>query len=94
MESTLTSASRAALAAAPEKPHLPRWLLELGHKEPRPLRTEAMPEGDPALPIDPRGKEKVEAANRLYRFAIVFIYTCEELGVDWTLENPLRSLLW
>jgi hypothetical protein len=60
--------------------------------DPPPLRSEEWPEGLPRLP--PREAARVETANKIYQFAASVILLCNELGKDWTLEQPHRSLFW
>ena len=60
--------------------------------DPRPLRTDAQPDGLKNL----RGKDlqRVQMANRLYSLtARVFRYATEN-GIPTTIENPSRSLFW
>ena len=66
--------------------------INLGRGCPRPLRSEAHPQGIPNLAK--HEQERVEQANRIYSFACSLILLCENLGKDWSLEQPWRSLFW
>ena len=39
-------------------------------------------------------KAKVDAANELYRFAVVILKKCFILGISVSIENPQRSWIW
>ena len=39
-------------------------------------------------------KAKVDAANALYRFAVVILKKCFILGISVSIENPQRSWIW
>jgi hypothetical protein len=56
------------------------------------LRSEEWPEGLPGLPA--KEAARVDTANKIYQFAASTILLCNELGKDWTLEQPHRSLFW
>ena len=60
--------------------------------DPQPLRDTSWPEGLPGL--SPRDAERVATANAIYQFAASAIIMCHELGKDWSLEQPHRSLFW
>ncbi|CAE7225523.1 unnamed protein product, partial [Symbiodinium sp. CCMP2456] len=59
---------------------------------PQPLRDAAHPLGKPGL-AGP-SKDRVRAANELYRFAIRVVLWAFQRGVPVTIENPSRSWLW
>ena len=60
--------------------------------QPQPLRSDRFPMGLPTL----RGvaKLKVQAANRLYKFASKVIKICVEKDIPVICENPRRSIMW
>eukprot|EP00435_Cladocopium_sp_Y103_P010565 s3649_g2.t1 len=59
---------------------------------PPPLRNSRWPDGIPGV----KGVHllKLRAANRLYSFMRHLIKKLHKLGITWTVENPLTSLLW
>ena len=59
---------------------------------PPPLRSESSPEGLAGLP--PREAERVKQANSVYSFACSLILLCAQFAVEWSLEQPHRSLFW
>ena len=59
---------------------------------PPPLRSESSPEGLTGLPA--REAERVKQANCLYSFACSLILLCAQFAVEWSLEQPHRSLFW
>ena len=76
---------------ARDKP-LPTHLLAKGFKSPPPLRSAEFPWGLPTL----QGiqKQRVIAANSIYRFAARVIKFCHAHGILWSLENPKTSYFW
>jgi ribonuclease HI len=44
--------------------------------------------------LAPKDQARVDTANKIYQFAASVILLCNELGKDWTLEQPHRSLFW
>ena len=69
---------------------LPKHLSHFG--APQPLRDGIFPLGLPGL--SGLNKQKVEAANCLYVFAIQILQVCYERGITISIENPERSWLW
>ena len=69
---------------------LPHHLRHFG--APPPLRSGVFPLGLPGL--SGLNKQKVEAANSLYVFAIRVLRVCYAKGITISIENPERSWLW
>ena len=69
---------------------LPKHLSHFG--APQPLRDGIFPLGLPGL--SGLNKQKVEAANCLYVFAIQILQVCYKRGITISIENPERSWLW
>eukprot|EP00435_Cladocopium_sp_Y103_P008138 s3431_g2.t1 len=69
-----------------------RKLRRSGAPNPRPLRSERCPLGFPWL----KGinRDRVQAANCLYKWAAKIIELCDAHSIPFTLENPQNSLLW
>ena len=61
-------------------------------RQPMPLRSDKFPMGIPSLKGVAR--QKVKAANRLYKFARTVIDVCVEKDIPVICENPRRSLMW
>ena len=61
-------------------------------RQPMPLRSDKFPMGIPSLKGVAR--QKVKAANRLYKFARKVIDVCVEKDIPVICENPRRSLMW
>ena len=59
---------------------------------PPPLRSETCPEG--LADLKPRDAERVRQANSVYSFACSLILLCAQFAVEWSLEQPRRSLFW
>jgi len=60
--------------------------------DPKPLRTDEFPDGIPTLSgVD---KERVESANRLYKFTAEAVSKLHRMGICWFIENPTNSLMW
>ena len=59
---------------------------------PPPLRSETCPEG--LADLKPRDAERVRQANSVYSFACSLILLCAQFAVEWSLEQPHRSLCW
>ena len=79
------------MSRAREKP-ISRWARSQGAPEPRPLRSDANPEGLPHLAgLD---KAKVASANELANFTARLCTLLHSRGVFFTIENPRRSHLW
>ena len=65
---------------------------EIRNGGPPPLRSDAYPEGLPSFTgLD---LHKVTQANAIYQFAYSCILLCHQLGVEWSVEQPRRSLFW
>ena len=60
--------------------------------DPKPLRSEACPEGLPDL--DPKDQERVNLANSLFEAACNFFLLANSRGVLVTMENPKNSYFW
>jgi len=60
--------------------------------DPKPLRSDEFPDGLPSL--TGKGKERVEAANALYKFTADAVLKLHHLGISWFVENPSNSLMW
>ena len=60
--------------------------------QPRPLRSNAFPDGLPDL--TPSEKKRVDLANTLYEWACAAFLMCVRKGILATLENPNSSLFW
>ncbi len=70
-------------------------LLAAGVFEPKPLRSEAFPEGLPDLAAKfPSQVIRVKTANVLYRWCTDAALQLHARGIPWTMENPRRSLFW
>ncbi len=76
---------------ARERP-IPVALKTLGAPEPKPLRSDAHPEGVPTLP----GVNfvRVALANRIYTLFAAVVKFCILHGILFFIENPANSLLW
>ena len=59
---------------------------------PKPLRSEAWPEGFPGL--GDKDRARVSAANRLYEFVAQIVTLAHSLGLMVVVENPRSSLFW
>ena len=59
---------------------------------PPPLRSESFPEGLSGL--KPYEAKRVQKANSVYSFACSLILLCAQFAVEWSLEQPHRSLFW
>ena len=59
---------------------------------PPPLRNSKFPDGIPG--VSGLHLVKLRAANRLYSFMRKLIKKMHQMGIVWTVENPLTSLLW
>ena len=59
---------------------------------PPPVRSESFPEGLSGL--KPHESERVQKANSVYSFACSLILLCAQFAVEWSLEQPHRSLFW
>ena len=76
---------------ARERP-LPSSLLQQGVPQPMPLRSPEHVWGLPTLQgLD---RIKVEAANKLYRFAARLMFWCLQAVCILSIENPLNSYFW
>eukprot|EP00435_Cladocopium_sp_Y103_P058259 s502_g20.t1 len=69
-----------------------RKLIKRGAPNPQPLRSQRYPLGFPWL----RGvnRQRVQAANALYKFSARLALICEECSTLFTIENPHNSMLW
>ncbi len=63
------------------------------HHGPRPMRSEAYPDGLPANQLSENSLLRLRAANRLYSFTIKRIKNLNSHTI-WTVENSSRSYLW
>ena len=61
-------------------------------RQPRPLRSEDMPDGLSGLSV--AEEARVQAANASYNAAVGLIVILLELGVSISIENPKNSLFW
>ena len=63
-----------------------------GNVDPKPLRSEAEPDGLSSLKgID---LQRVTAANVLYKFIAELIEELDAAGIAWSVENPRNSYMW
>lgn len=60
--------------------------------DPQPLRSVEFPDGLPGLEEPEAGRVKI--ANALYEAAVDICLFCDEVGIEWVVENPTNSLLW
>ena len=60
--------------------------------DPKPLRTDAEPDGLSGLPE--RDQTRVNQANTLYEFVANACLKLSAMGIEWSIENPKNSLLW
>jgi hypothetical protein len=74
-----------------ERP-LPPELVRKGCPQPRPLRSESLPEGLPHL--HDHEQIRVDSANRFYESVALILERCHSLKIRWSCENPFRSLMW
>ena len=60
--------------------------------DPKPLRSDDYPDGLPSLHgVD---EVRVRAANKFYEFTADAAIRLQELGIEWSIENPSNSLMW
>ena len=59
---------------------------------PKPLRSEDEPEGLSGL--SSYDQQRVDLANSVYDTCCKLILHCIAIGVDWSLEQPKRSIFW
>lgn len=86
------SAPPCGTASRAREKRLPQFLLDRGAPAPRQLRSAEKPMGLPGL--SPSERLRVDLANLIYAF-IAFISTlCHNMGILWSVENPLTSYLW
>ena len=71
---------------------IPQRLRQAGVPEPKPLRTDARPEGLEGL--SGTNKDRVDSANVLYKFTAEFLTAAHAKGIWVVVENPRRSLMW
>ena len=60
--------------------------------DPKPLRSDEHPDGIPGLPSS--DQQRVDSANKLYKFVAEAAFTLSKRGVAWTIENPAFSRMW
>ncbi len=63
------------------------------HHGPRPMRSEAFPDGLPANQLPENSLLRLRSANRLYSVTTKLIKNLSSHTV-WAVENPSRSYLW
>ena len=63
-----------------------------GKLDPKPLRSDAEPEGLSTL--EGKDLKRVLTANELYRFIAELVELLDSKGIAWSVENPRNSYMW
>ena len=71
---------------------IPLALQKAGAPRPPPLRSAEFPMGLPNL--KPNHRQRVEAANVLYKFVLEILLHCCKNNIIFSVENPWRSWFW